>query len=133
MIKPTETEKVDSYMQKFEHPLKDVLQALREAILESGKEIGEEIKWNAPTFFYTGEMPESDPKLFKRYLIVSMVKRQDEILLVWPHGDKVDNGSGFLSGDYKDGRRLLSFKSMTDVETKKAEMQKLLKELVSLL
>lgn len=64
--KPTQTAKVDAYLEEFKHPLKNILEALREIILGADKTIGEEIKWNAPTFFYTGEMTPSDPKLYKR-------------------------------------------------------------------
>jgi len=32
-------------------PLSDVVEALRRVILKTDGEIGEEIKWNAPTFF----------------------------------------------------------------------------------
>ena len=44
--------------------------ALREVILTTDASIGEEIFWNAPTFFYTGEMKPFDPKEYKRYIIV---------------------------------------------------------------
>ena len=62
LIKPSEPEKVDAYMQKLKHPLADVVAALRRIILSTDSEIGEEVKWNAPTFFFSGEMKPSDPK-----------------------------------------------------------------------
>jgi hypothetical protein len=60
--KRSEPEKVDAYMHDLKHPLADVVQALRQIILKTDSEIGEEIKWNAPTFFYTGEMAPFNPK-----------------------------------------------------------------------
>ena len=54
-------------MERLAHPLKDVVGALRQIILAVDPEIGEEIKWNAPTFFYTGAMKPSDPKQYKRF------------------------------------------------------------------
>jgi hypothetical protein len=48
--KPSEPEKVDAYIQNMKHPLKNVVEALRQLILETDHEIGEEVKWNAPTF-----------------------------------------------------------------------------------
>jgi hypothetical protein len=85
--KPSEPDKVTKYMEALEHPRKDVLEELRKIILSADKEIGEEIKWNGPTFFYAGEMPPSDPKEYKRYLVVSNLFRKDCIRLVfWAAG-----------------------------------------------
>ena len=41
---------VDEFMAKLEPPLKDNIQALREAILAVDSSVGEGIKWNAPSF-----------------------------------------------------------------------------------
>jgi hypothetical protein len=131
--KPSEPAKVDAYMAKFEHPLKEVLEELRKIVLKTDKEIGEEVKWNAPTFFFTGEQEASDPKLYKRYLAVSNVHPKDHIMLVLPHAAAVDDGSGFLEGNYKDGRRLLRFYSMADVKRKQKGLQKVLKALLKLM
>lgn len=128
--KASQPDKVDAYMNDFKHPLKEVLEELREVILKTDKSIGEEVKWNAPTFFFTGEMEPSDPKLYKRYLIVSNVHRKDEIMLVLPHGAAVDDGSGFLEGTYSDGRRLLKFRSVEDIKAKKKQLQEVLKNLL---
>ena len=97
--KPSEPEKVDAFIKRLKHPLKDVVVSLRKIILEADSEIGEEIKWNAPTYFYTGEMEQSDPKLYKRYLIVFNLFKKDCIRLVFWGGAKVSDMSGFLQGD----------------------------------
>ena len=52
LAKPSEPVKVDAYMQRLKHPLADVVEALRRIILSTDREIGEEVKWNAPAFFY---------------------------------------------------------------------------------
>lgn len=65
LTKPSEPGKVDAYMKKLKHPLAGVAQALREIILKTDPEIGEEIKWNAPAFLYTGELPSFNPKEYK--------------------------------------------------------------------
>jgi hypothetical protein len=82
--KPSEPEKVDAYIQNMKHPLKNVVEALRQLILETDHEIGEEVKWNAPTFFYSGPMRPSNPKEYKRYLIVFNLYQQNCIRLVFP-------------------------------------------------
>jgi hypothetical protein len=68
--KPSEPGKVDDYIKKLKHPLVNVVKALRRIILSTDSEIGEEIKWNAPTFFYAGEMGPFNPKEYKRYIVV---------------------------------------------------------------
>ena len=63
--KPSEPDKVDAYLKDLKHPLAGVAKALREIILKTDPEIGEEIKWNAPAFFYSGELPPVKPKEYK--------------------------------------------------------------------
>jgi len=132
--KPSEPGKVDAYIAAMKHPLKNVVEALRKVILETDKEIGEEVKWNAPTFFYSGLMRPFDPKEYKRYLIVFNLYQQNCIRLVFPTGAKVDDGSGkLLEGSYADGRRLVMFRSLDDVETKKPLMQAAIRKWLELL
>jgi len=53
------------------------------------------------------------------------------ILLVFPSGAKIDNSSGLLTGDYKDGRRLVEVKSMEDVKSITTELQAAIKDWLS--
>jgi hypothetical protein len=131
--KHSEPDKVDTYMSKLDHPLKDVVQALRELILSTDDEIGEEIKWNAPTFFYSGKMRSFNPKEYKRDLIVFNLFKKDCVRLVFPSGAKVNDTSGLLEGTYADGRRLAHFYSLEDVNSKKEAMQRVIKEWLRLL
>ena len=128
LTKASEPEKVDAYMQRLKHPLADVVAALRQLILNVDREIGEEIKWNAPTFFYAGEMAPSDPKEYKRYIVVFNLYQKDCIRLVFPKGARVNDKSGFLQGDYADGRRLAMFSSMDEVKSKRASLEKVIKK-----
>jgi len=123
LTKPSEPDKVDAYMAKLKHPLMDVAAALRKIILSTDSEIGEEIKWNAPTFFYSGEMKPSDPKKYKRYIIVFNLFRKNCVRLIVWKGARVNDKSGLLEGDYADGRRLALFHSMEEVKAKKAALQ----------
>ena len=128
LIKSSEPAKVDAYMAKLKHPLGDVVAALRKTILSTDREIGEEIKWNAPAFFYTGEMKPSDPKEYKRYIIVFNLFQKDCVRLVVWQGARVNDKSGFLEGDYKDGRRLALFHSMEEVKSKKTSLQAVIRK-----
>src|ERR1044071_1791741 len=127
LTKPSEPEKVDAYLQGLKHPLANVVEGLRKIILSTDREIGEEVKWNAPTFFYSGEMKPFDPKECKRYLVVFNLYRKDCIRLVFPSGARVKDKSGLLEGDYQDGRRLALFSSVGDVKSKKTSLQSVIR------
>jgi hypothetical protein len=133
LTKPSEPEKVDAYMKALKHPLADVVEALRRIILDTDSDIGEEIKWNAPSFFYAGEMAPFNPKEYKRYIVVFNLFKKDCIRLVFPSGAKVGDSSGLLEGDYADGRRLALFSSMEDVRRKKTRMQQVIRKWLAML
>jgi hypothetical protein len=133
ITKSSESASVDSYMERLVHPLKEVAMALRQTILRADPAIGEEIKWNAPAFFYTGEMKPFNPKEYKRYLVVFNLFKKDCIRLVFWGGAKADDKSGFLEGDYADGRRLAVFHGLQDVRSKKKVLQNTLKLQLKLL
>ena len=131
--KPSEPEKVDAYLKKLKHPLKEVVEALRQIILSTDKEIGEEIKWNAPTFFFSGEMRPFNPKEYKRYVVVFNLYQKDCIRLVFPSGAKVNDKTGLLQGDYSDGRRLALFPNLAEVKSKEKVLQAVIKKWLKLL
>lgn len=118
-----------AYMQGLVHPLADVAEALRKTILSADPEIGEEIKWNAPAFFYSGEMKPPDPKKkYNRYLAVFNLHKNDCIRLVFLSGARVGDRSGLLEGDYEDGRRLALFHNMQEVKAKKTPLESVIRE-----
>ena len=125
--KPSTPEQVDQYMRRLKHPLTTVVEKLRQIILKTDSSIGEEIKWNAPTFFYTGPMEPFDPKEYKRYMVIFNLFKQDCIRLVFWRSAAADDQSGFLEGDYADGRRLAIFHSEKDVQSRKKKLQDTLK------
>ena len=104
-------------MKGLKHPLKDVVEALRQIILKADRAVGEEIKWNAPSFFFTGEMEPSDPKLYRRYLVIFNLFRKDCVRLVFWGGANAKDPTGLLEGTYADGRRLALFRDMDAVKS----------------
>lgn len=122
---------VTAYIQNLEPTFGEIVQTIRQIILSTDKEIGEEIKWNAPTFYYTGDMKPFNPKEYKRYIIVTNFHK-GRILLVFPSGAKVNDTTGFLEGDYKDGRRLIYFKDLEDVTSKEIALRQVIKTWLSL-
>ncbi|MBL0183602.1 MAG: DUF1801 domain-containing protein [Chitinophagaceae bacterium] len=130
-IKLTDTEEVSQHIKKLEPALGKIIEAIRQIILKTDTEIGERIKWNNPSFYFTGEMKPFDPKEYKREIVV-MNLYKGRIMLVFPSGAKVKDTSGLLTGDYKDGRRLILFTDMKDVKSKEKALQKIIKDWLKL-
>ncbi len=126
--KEPEPEQVDAYMRAMKHPLKSAVEELRAIILNADSGIGEEVKWNAPTFFYTGTMAEFDPKQHKRHVVVFNLFKKDCVRLVFPSGASIGDTSGLLVGDYADGRRLALFSSIDEVHSKRLALERVIKK-----
>ena len=121
-LKLSDAEQVTDHISKLDPAIKDQVQSIREIILSVDKEIGERIKWNNPSFYYTGEMQPFDPKKYKREIAVFNLFK-GRIMLVLPSGAKVNDQSGLLEGDYKDGRRIIVFTDLKDVQSKKERLK----------
>lgn len=127
----SDQEQVSAHIQNLEPELAKIIEAIRQIILSTDKEIGERIKWNNPSFYYTGEMKAFDPKEYKREIIIFNLFK-GRIMLVFPSGAKVNDKSGLLEGDYKDGRRISVFKDMKDVKSKEKTLRKVIKDWLKL-
>ena len=115
----SDQQQVSQHIQK----LGKSIEYIRQFILSTDPEISERIKWNNPSFYYTGEMKPFDPKEYKREIIV-MNLHKGKIMLVWPSGAKVKDSSGLLEGDFKDGRKTIVFNDLADVKTKEKLLSK---------
>lgn len=131
MPKRTDQQQVTEHIQKLDPVIRDAVETLRQIILDTDSEIAEHIKWNNPSFYYNCEMAPFDAKEYKRDLIV-MNLHKNRIMLVFPSGAKVNDTTGFLTGDYKDGRRLATFKDLDDVRAKTTALQDVIKKWLSL-
>ncbi len=125
VVEKTDPAAVTAHIKKLEPSLAKVVEYLRQVILSSGKDIGERIKWNNPSFVYTGKMKPFDPKEYKREIAVFNLFK-GRIMLVLPGGAKLQDKSGLLEGDYKDGRRLIIFKDMKDAQAKEKALKKII-------
>ena len=112
------SEKVDEYLAKVKPPLLDVMQQVRKIILAAGDEISEEIKWNSPAFFYTGEIKPFNPKEYKRHIVVFNVAKNNSLRLIFISGAKINDATGLLEGDYNDGRCIAQLNSTDEVKEK---------------
>lgn len=126
----SEPDTVDDYMKKLKHPMVDVVVQLRKFFLSIDKKIGEGIYWNAPTFYYTGNMKPFDPKKYKRYIVGLNFYRQDAIRMIFLRGADAKDPKEILEGDYKDGRRLVTITSAKDLKEKEPELKKIISQLI---
>jgi hypothetical protein len=70
-------------MSGLDHPLKEEVERLRTAILDSNDEITDHVKWNAPRFCYAGE----DRVTFRLF-------PEDRVQLIFHRGSKVKGDAG---------------------------------------
>jgi hypothetical protein len=124
-IDKSDTDQVVGHIGKLDPTIKKTVAYLRTIILKTDPSIGERIKWNNPSFYYTGEMKPFDPKEYKREIIVFNLLK-NRIMLVFPSGEKVKDKSGFLTGDYKDGRRIVVFKDIDDVKLRQKSLRQVI-------
>ncbi|WP_336516713.1 DUF1801 domain-containing protein [Pollutibacter soli] len=129
--KRSPAEQVTQHIKNLEPGLAKSVQALREIILSTDKEIAEQIKWNNPAFYFDGEMAPFDPKEYKRDIVV-MNLFKGRIMLVFPSGAKIKKNKKWLEGDFKDGRRTIVFADMDDIKSKQKDLQAILTEWLSL-
>jgi hypothetical protein len=53
---------VDAWLERYENPMKPLVERVREVILRSDDRIGEVIKWSTPTFVYQGNLASFQPR-----------------------------------------------------------------------
>jgi hypothetical protein len=75
---PNRSQEVDRFISGLDHPLKEEVERLRTAILDSNDEITEHVKWNAPSFCCAGE----DRVTFRLF-------PEDRVQLIFHRGSKV--------------------------------------------
>jgi hypothetical protein len=130
-MKLTDAEQVTQHIQKLDSEVAKIVETIRQIILNTDKEIGERIKWNNPSFYYMGDIKPFEPKDYKREIAVFNLFK-GRIMLVFPSGEKVNDTTGLLEGDYKDGRRLVVFKDLEDVLLKQNNLQNIIKKWLNL-
>lgn len=68
---------VDGFVEKLDHPLKDVVVQLRAIVLSADPQLTEQVKWNAPSFCYNGDDR-----------ITMNLSKKDQVLLIFHLGAK---------------------------------------------
>lgn len=113
---------VDEFLTNLEHPLKELIYAVRASIRDADARLTEQIKWNAPSFAL-GDLDLVTMKLFppksvqvifhrgakKTMQPASRLLTEDFGLLKWPAND----------------RAVATFASLEEFDSRKTEFQKL--------
>lgn len=115
------SEAVNSFLEKLDHPLKAEIETIRSIILNANPKISERIKWNAPSFFYGKDMAAFHLRP-KEYV---------HLVFIFPNGIP-QNHNNLLEGDYKD-RRMAYFHSMDDILNKREALQQVINDWVELI
>jgi uncharacterized protein YdhG (YjbR/CyaY superfamily) len=112
---------VDALLASLDHPQKDVVEAVRAAIMKADKRMLERVKWNAPSFFHRDAAgKETDFAAFNL-----RAKGFVQLILLFPNGITADP-TRLMQGDWKD-RREARFTDRKDAESKKAALTKVVK------
>ena len=114
------TEQVNEFMAKLDHPFKAEVQMIREIIKNVDNNITEQIKWKAPSFSYKGE-----------YLVTFNLWEKGKIHLVFHNPAISKVKSKLLEGDYEH-RRMTYFSDENEIRAKKKALEKTLKDLIKL-
>jgi uncharacterized protein YdeI (YjbR/CyaY-like superfamily) len=112
---------VDDFINKMDHPLKDLVMQVRELILKTEPHLTEQVKWNAPSFGYKGDDR-----------ITMNLSKKDQLLLIFHLGAKVrdeknletlirdpDKTLEWLSSN----RAVMRFRSTADLKTREAALK----------
>ncbi|KAA5546794.1 DUF1801 domain-containing protein [Adhaeribacter rhizoryzae] len=111
------SQKVTEHINSIDAAYSGTIEFLRQVFLKADSAIAEHIKWNAPSFYYSGSMKEFDAKEYKRDLAVINLHR-GKILIVFPTGNKIDKQIGLQGKDYPDGRKIVEIKDLEDAKKK---------------
>jgi hypothetical protein len=113
------SQEVDRFMSGLNHPLKEEVERLRIAILDSNDQITEHIKWNAPSFRYAGE----DRVTFRLY-------PEDRVQLIFHRGTKVRSDAADFAYEDPTGhlrwvaadRAVVALRDVKDAEAKRQDL-----------
>lgn len=125
--KLSDSEQVTEYISKQVPQVAATMQAIREALLSVNQDISEHIKWNAPAFYFNGAMAAFDAKEYKRDIVVYNLRKNGDILLIFPTGSAINDASGLLEGSYTDGRRMVTISNIDDLNAKLPSLKEVLK------
>ncbi|WP_353826395.1 DUF1801 domain-containing protein [Agromyces sp. SYSU T0242] len=107
-------EAVDAWFERYDNPQKELVLAVREAVLEADDRVEETVKWQAPTFTYLGNIASFYPK------------SKAHVSLMFHRGAELPDPDGLLEGE-GDTSRVAKFADAADLQRKRGALQDLVR------
>ena len=105
---------VDAWFERYDNPQKELVLAVREAILAADERVTEAVKWQAPTFVYAGNIASFYPKA------------KQHVSLMFHQGASLPDPAGLLEGE-GDTSRVAKFADADDLAAKQDALQDLVR------
>lgn len=120
---------VTEFMDELQHPFRNEIEQLRNYILTANSELSENIKWNGPNYCFGNEdritMRVQPPTKQVQLIFHRGAKKQEQ-----PNDKLISNKSKLLVWKEND-RAIITFKSLQDIESGKAELTSIVSEWIS--
>ena len=105
---------VDAWFARYDNPMKDVVQRVREIVLDADPRVDECIKWQAPTFTYKGNIASFYPK------------SRQHASLMFHQGAKIPGSFPRLEGS-GDTSRVLKVADLEELEAARPELESIVR------
>jgi len=105
---------VDAWFEHYDNPMKDVVQRVREIVLDADPRVDECIKWQAPTFTYKGNIASFYPK------------SRQHASLMFHQGANIPGDFPRLEGT-GDTSRVMKVADLADVEAARRELESIVR------
>lgn len=105
---------VDEWFEHYVNPQKNLVDAVRRAVLDADPRVTETIKWSAPTFVYRGNIASFYPKT------------KTHASLMFHAGASLPDPDGLLEGE-GDVSRVAKFLDQADLDRKRTALQELIR------
>ncbi len=110
---------VDEWFASYDNPQRDLVLAVRDAVLDADERVAEAIKWKAPTFLYKGNIASFYPKT------------KTHASLMFHRGAEIPDPDGLLEGE-GDVSRVARFLDADDLAAKRDALQELIRQWIVL-
>jgi hypothetical protein len=108
------SQEVNDWFEKYDNPMKAVVQRVREIILAADDRMEETIKWQAPTFMFKGNLASFFPK------------SKQHASLMFHTGAEIPGSFPHLEGDGEKARTM-KFADLTAADSLKSELEAIVK------
>lgn len=101
---------VDEWLDRYDNPMKPIVERVREIVLGADDRIGEVIKWSTPTFVYEGNLASFQPRA-KQF-----------VSILFHEGASIPGGHALLEGG-GDHARYARIANEGELEARRPELE----------